>query len=51
MYVRMTRMSGPMSIYVGNNEGIPRNAKNAKELAHVQDFVCGARTEGAKSLC
>ena len=25
-----------------NNKGIPRNAKNAKELAHVQDFACGS---------
>ena len=23
-------------------EGIPKNAKNAKELAHVQDFVRGS---------
>ena len=28
-----------MKHHSSNNEGILRNAKNAKELAHVQDFV------------
>ena len=27
---------------VVDNEGIPRDAKNAKELAHVQDLACGS---------